>query len=82
MESRADIQAKWWVDAYIIDEAIDVINNAVAANPKTWEYYKDKKAKLQALKFLSEFSGRGKKTNIINVQIPFKRLSVNQLLNN
>lgn len=81
LESNPDIRSRWWVDWAICDTIVDVMVNAKMVNTKTWTLEDDPKARLSAAKYLAEFSWRSKKTNIINIQLPFKRLSVDQLLN-
>ena len=82
LAGRKEIQEIWWADEYIIDWIIDVIDNAeMVVNIKTWNTIPDKKAKLAALKFLADYSWRGRKVNVININVPFTKMPLNKLLN-
>lgn len=80
-EEQDQIKAAWGLKKFLTREYINVYNSAMAANPKTGEYYEDGKTRLSALNKISEIAGYNKKVTTIKIDMPFQRLPVNKLLN-
>lgn len=69
MEARDLLEKHNVDDWYIIDWLKDVAENAIIANPKTWEYYEDHKVRLSALKEMARLRRMHEKEPIYRVTI-------------
>lgn len=63
----------WVTDDWIIDHLKDWVENAIAVDPKTWEFYPDYKAKAQYLNMIMKVKRMYKGQTVINVINAFSK---------